>query len=169
MKFFSGFCLIVVIVNFDNQILSAFIIKNDNYSQISLFSDGQNTDFRLSKDSGSWLQMVLIFAKEQTSNLIERITNVMKQPNLTNETTAEITTTTAKQIESVCQSQFIPIDKFCYFFSNTTSNWSNAQESCKSKGAELAHPNTEEKNTQLVNYIITNFPTIDSKYIYKYI
>ncbi|GAB6032985.1 Collectin-11 [Chamberlinius hualienensis] len=66
-----------------------------------------------------------------------------------------------KPIVPECPSEFIRIGSFCYFFSKTTSIWQNAVTSCKSKGAELAHPTTKEKNTQLSDYIKKNFPTID--------
>ncbi|GAB6032981.1 Fc fragment of IgE, low affinity II, receptor for (CD23) [Chamberlinius hualienensis] len=138
---------IVYLIN--NQILSAFIIKNNNYSQISLLADGQNIDLRQSKDSDSWLQMVLVFGKTSTGNSIKEITNVL---------TPEIA------IVPECPSEFIRIGSFCYFFSKTVSNWFSAFESCKSKGADLAHPITEEKNTQLVDYIKKNFPTVESSW-----
>ncbi|GAB6032949.1 hypothetical protein CHUAL_012141 [Chamberlinius hualienensis] len=131
-KLFFTFSIVYLI---NNQILSAFIIKNNNYSQISLLADGQNIDLRQSKDSDSWLQMVLVFGKTSTGNSIKEITNV---------STPEIT------IVPECPSEFVPVGSNCYFFSTTKSNWSTALRICNSKGADLAHPSTEEKNTQLL-------------------
>lgn len=75
----------------------------------------------------------------------------------------EVTTTTdCNTIVPNCQSDFIAIGSSCYYFSNTTFNWHDSSTSCEFKGADLAHPNTLEKNTQLVNYLKTNFPKIDS-------
>ncbi|GAB6032990.1 Fc fragment of IgE, low affinity II, receptor for (CD23) [Chamberlinius hualienensis] len=157
MKIFGALCLTLAIMNFDCQLITASVIKNESYSAITLFADGQNINLQQNKDSDSWLQMVLVFAKKSTANLIERITN-------SEVSTPEIAiTTTPKPI--VCPSEYIPIGSFCYFFSKEVSNWQNALASCKSKGADLAHPSTEEKNTQLVNYIKTNFPKIDYWYL----
>ncbi|GAB6032987.1 Fc fragment of IgE, low affinity II, receptor for (CD23) [Chamberlinius hualienensis] len=71
--------------------------------------------------------------------------------NASEDSTLDITKLTeailklVKQIKEECLSELIRIGSFCYFFSNTTTNWCRALEICKSKGADLAHPCTEEK------------------------
>ncbi|GAB6032989.1 Fc fragment of IgE, low affinity II, receptor for (CD23) [Chamberlinius hualienensis] len=113
--------------------------------------------------------MVLVFAKKTTRNLIEEITNVTttnapkttETPSITTEITIPTTTTTSTPIVPDLQSEFILIGSFCYYFSNTPLNWTDAHASCQSKQADLAHPSTEEKNTQLVNYAKAILPRRD--------
>ncbi|GAB6032917.1 Fc fragment of IgE, low affinity II, receptor for (CD23) [Chamberlinius hualienensis] len=81
------------------------------------------------------------------SEAILKITKQIKEEKQINQTKPE------------CPPEFIRIGSFCYFFGKTQLNWFSAYGSCKSKVAELAHPSTEEKNTQLVNYIKKNFST----------
>ncbi|GAB6032947.1 Fc fragment of IgE, low affinity II, receptor for (CD23) [Chamberlinius hualienensis] len=64
-----------------------------------------------------------------------------------------------KQTQPKCPPEFVAVGSFCYFFSKEVLNWFGAYGNCKSKGAELAHPSTKEKNTQLIDYIKKNFPT----------
>ncbi|GAB6032988.1 Fc fragment of IgE, low affinity II, receptor for (CD23) [Chamberlinius hualienensis] len=163
MKIYSEFCLILIFVIIKNHKAAASVIKNDNFNQISLIADGQNIDLRQNKDSDSWLRMVLVFSRKQNDNSVEEIAQIItpNSCNLTENSTPETTTNPAEIFFPECPPEFIPVGSNCYFFSTTTSDWQNALATCQSKVADLAHPNTAEKNTRLVDYIKTNFPNIE--------
>ncbi|XP_006023403.1 C-type lectin domain family 4 member G-like isoform X2 [Alligator sinensis] len=53
-----------------------------------------------------------------------------------------------------CPQGWLPFQKTCYYFSNSTKSWTNAKEFCIDQGSHLVIVNTEHENSFLSNYIL---------------
>ncbi|GAB6032983.1 Fc fragment of IgE, low affinity II, receptor for (CD23) [Chamberlinius hualienensis] len=102
--------------------------------------EGSDELFKDDSDK-SWLQMVLVFAKDEANNAIVNLL-----PN---------SFPTTKH--SYCQPGFIQLNSDCYFFSITSQTWQEAEKSCQSKNASLAHPTNRNQDIQLIMYLIKTY------------
>ncbi|AFX83339.1 e1.5 [Murid betaherpesvirus 8] len=53
---------------------------------------------------------------------------------------------------AICPKDWIGLTDTCYYFSNSTTNWTFAQTLCKGNNSNLAHFNTEEQYNFLSRY-----------------
>ncbi|GAB6026377.1 Fc fragment of IgE, low affinity II, receptor for (CD23) [Chamberlinius hualienensis] len=143
----ASLCLILAVICLNCRITCGTVIRDVDRNELSFTSNGNKIEFNKNKNSGSWLQMVLIFAKDQLTNQIE--TNSTSDISFTNLPSSSAT--------SKCQSDFIFLGSQCYYFSTATAKWHDALKDCKARNSDLAHPLNKDENTQLVTHMKNNY------------
>ncbi|GAB6032982.1 Fc fragment of IgE, low affinity II, receptor for (CD23) [Chamberlinius hualienensis] len=165
MKNFIILSFLIVLIQLNHKMSAGSIIKND-HKDLMVTADQQKVEFYKGRDSESWLQMVLVFSRKNAENESKETTKcTLACPNISTDsdltTTTEITTQKSDLPQTSCPPEFILLGFQCYFFSTSKTSWKKALQICKDKNSDLAHPQNEDENSQLVNYLQNNINKTD--------